>query len=162
MLFMGEEWGATTPWPFFSSHPEPELAEATRTGRIAEFARMGWDPAVVPDPQDPATFESARLRWAELDESGHARLLEWYRTLIGLRREIPADARATAVSCVDDVFRFTRGGLRVEAALSGSLPPAEQAPDGSGGVLAAFDDTVRVTAVIGDGVSGSPRRPRYR
>lgn len=177
MLFMGEEWGAETPWPFFSSHPEPELAEATRTGRIAEFARMGWDPAVVPDPQDLATFESARLRWAELDEPGHARLLSWYRTLIELRRSVPADARATAVSCADGVFRFTRGGLRVEAALHGSLPavepaPAEPAPVDStpakraqaagAGVLAAFDDRVRVTAASGDGISGSPRRPRYR
>lgn len=162
MLFMGEEWGATTPWPFFSSHPEPELAEATRTGRIAEFARMGWDPAVVPDPQDPATFESARLHWAELDEPGHARLLGWYRRLIELRREVPAGARATAVSCSDGVFRFTRGGLQVEAALHGSLPPAEPTPGIGSAVLDAFDDRVRVTGATGDRVSGSRRRPRYR
>ena len=59
MLFMGEEWGASTPWQFFTSHPEPELARATAEGRIAEFARMGWDRSVVPDPQAPSTF--ARL-----------------------------------------------------------------------------------------------------
>ncbi|KQR50697.1 malto-oligosyltrehalose trehalohydrolase [Leifsonia sp. Leaf336] len=142
MLFMGEEWGATTPWPFFSSHTEPELAEATRTGRIAEFARMGWDPSVVPDPQDPATFDSARLRWSELDEPRHARLLSWYRRLIELRREAPADARATAVSCVDGVFRFARGWLRVEAALSGQRLAAAARPGGD--VVAAFGDAVRV------------------
>ena len=56
MLFMGEEYGATTPWQFFTSHPEPELGKATAEGRIKEFERMGWDPAVVPDPQDPETF----------------------------------------------------------------------------------------------------------
>lgn len=65
MLFMGEEWAATTPWQFFTSHPEPELGEATAKGRIAEFARMGWDPDVVPDPQDPETFTRSKLRWSE-------------------------------------------------------------------------------------------------
>ncbi|MEN2742220.1 malto-oligosyltrehalose trehalohydrolase [Microbacterium sp. X-17] len=144
MLFMGEEWGATTPWPFFSSHPEPELAEATRAGRIAEFARMGWDPDVVPDPQDPATFESARLDWTEPGRPTHARLLAWYRRLIELRRGLPADARATDVSCVDGMFGFTRAGLRVEAALSGSGLPA--AADETV-TEAVFDGAVRVRKV---------------
>ena len=67
MLFMGEEWAASTPFQFFTSHPEPELGRATAEGRIAEFERMGWDPAVVPDPQDPATFERSKLDWSELD-----------------------------------------------------------------------------------------------
>jgi maltooligosyltrehalose trehalohydrolase len=89
MLFMGEEWGATTPWQFFTSHPEPELGEATAQGRIAEFSRMGWDPAVVPDPQDPATFERSVLRWEQLAEPVHAALLEFYRALAKLRRDFP-------------------------------------------------------------------------
>jgi len=86
MLFMGEEWGASTPWQFFTSHPEPELGEATAKGRIGEFARMGWDPNVVPDPQDPATFERSKLDWDELTEPGHARVLAFYRALGALRR----------------------------------------------------------------------------
>ncbi len=90
MLFMGEEWGATTPWQFFTSHPEPELGEATARGRIGEFARMGWDPAVVPDPQDPETFTRSRLDWAEPDRPEHARLLAFYQALAVLRRSIPA------------------------------------------------------------------------
>ncbi|KQR49050.1 malto-oligosyltrehalose trehalohydrolase [Microbacterium sp. Leaf161] len=89
MLFMGEEWGASTPWQFFTSHKEPELARATAEGRIAEFARMGWDPAAVPDPQDPATFERSRLDWSELESPHHARMLDLYRRLIALRREVP-------------------------------------------------------------------------
>lgn len=141
MLFMGEEWGAKTPWPFFSSHPEPELAEATRTGRISEFARMGWDPAVVPDPQSPATFESARLDWSEAARPGHARLLAWYRRLIELRRELPAGARATEVGFADGVFGFTRAGLRVEIALSGHGLPA---PAPGVEPVADFGDAVRV------------------
>ena len=55
MLFMGEEWGARTPWQFFSDH-EGELGEAVRKGRRAEFASHGWAAEDVPDPQDPATF----------------------------------------------------------------------------------------------------------
>jgi maltooligosyltrehalose trehalohydrolase len=89
MLFMGEEWGASTPWQFFTSHPEPELARAVREGRVAEFARMGWDPADVPDPQDPATFERSHLDWSETDAPGHATLLALYRELIALRRTRP-------------------------------------------------------------------------
>lgn len=87
MLFMGEEWGASTPWQFFTSHKEPELARATAEGRIAEFARMGWDPALVPDPQDPATFERSHLDWTELSDEPHAQLLDLYRRLISLRQE---------------------------------------------------------------------------
>jgi maltooligosyltrehalose trehalohydrolase len=89
MLFMGEEWGATTPWQFFTSHPERELAEATAAGRRAEFADMGWDEDLVPDPNDPATFERSKLDWAEVERHPHARLLELYRRLARLRRERP-------------------------------------------------------------------------
>jgi len=89
MLFMGEEWGASTPWQFFTSHPEPELARATAEGRISEFARMGWDPAQVPDPQDPATFERSHLDWSEIGTPPHDRVLDLYRRLAALRRELP-------------------------------------------------------------------------
>ena len=89
MLFMGEEWGASTPWQFFTSHPEPDLGRATAEGRIREFAKMGWDPAVVPDPQDPATFERSKLNWAEAAEGSHARILALYRRLAQLRRSEP-------------------------------------------------------------------------
>ncbi|WP_299562550.1 malto-oligosyltrehalose trehalohydrolase [uncultured Mycolicibacterium sp.] len=89
MLFMGEEWGATTPFQFFSSHPEPELARATAEGRRAEFAAHGWDAADVPDPQDPRTFLRSKLDWAEPGTGEHARLLRTYRDLIALRRTEP-------------------------------------------------------------------------
>ncbi len=89
MLFMGEEWGASTPWQFFTSHPEPELAEATRRGRKAEFAAMGWDESLVPDPNDPATFERSKLDWTESLTGEHARLLGLYRRVARLRREHP-------------------------------------------------------------------------
>jgi maltooligosyltrehalose trehalohydrolase len=98
MLFMGEEWAARTPWAFVSGHEEPELAEAVRTGRRTEFASFGWDPALVPDPVDPATFKSSQLDWSELDDPEHAAILDWYVALLRLRRAHPghlADATAT-------------------------------------------------------------------
>lgn len=87
MLFMGEEWGASTPFQFFTSHPEPELGKATAEGRKAEFAEHGWDKADIPDPQDPDTFTRSKLDWSELGTADHARLLDAYRGLLALRRE---------------------------------------------------------------------------
>ncbi|MFB9315202.1 malto-oligosyltrehalose trehalohydrolase [Nocardioides plantarum] len=119
MLFQGEEWAARTPFQFFTSHTEPELGKATAEGRIAEFAQMGWDPAVVPDPQDPATFERSKLDWSELDEPRGARMLQVYRDLARLRRELPelTDPSFARTSCeVDEETRFftmRRGGLDV-------------------------------------------------
>ncbi|HET7488123.1 MAG TPA: malto-oligosyltrehalose trehalohydrolase [Acidimicrobiales bacterium] len=99
LLFQGEEWAATTPFPYFTDHADPILGRAVREGRRAEFAAFGWDPEAVPDPQDPATFEQARLDWSEPGEKDHAAVLDWYRRLIALRRSVPAltDGRMDAV-----------------------------------------------------------------
>jgi maltooligosyltrehalose trehalohydrolase len=86
MLFMGEEWGASTPFQFFSSHPEPELARATAEGRKKEFADHGWNADDIPDPQDPQTFQRSKLDWSEVQTGDHARLLGIYHDLIALRR----------------------------------------------------------------------------
>ncbi|KQX08088.1 MULTISPECIES: malto-oligosyltrehalose trehalohydrolase [unclassified Leifsonia] len=90
MLFMGEEWAASTPWQYFTSHPEPELGAAVVNGRISEFARMGWDRDLVPDPQDPDTLKRSVLDWSEAENGRHARLLALYRELAGLRRSVLA------------------------------------------------------------------------
>jgi maltooligosyltrehalose trehalohydrolase len=117
MLFMGEEWAASTPFQFFTSHPEPELGRATAEGRIEEFARMGWDPAQVPDPQDPATFARSKLDWSELEVGRHARLLQTYRELTRLRRDEPDLTQPAfgAISAHADeearVFSLRRGSL---------------------------------------------------
>ena len=89
MLFMGEEYGASTPFRFFSSHPEPELARATAEGRKAEFAEHGWNADEIPDPQDPQTFARSKLNWDEVGSGEHARLHRLYRDLIALRRRDP-------------------------------------------------------------------------
>lgn len=87
MLFMGEEWGATAAFRYFTDHGEPELADAVREGRRREFAAFGWDPSQIPDPQDPRTVDASTLDWSELDRDRHRQLLEWYRSLVTLRRE---------------------------------------------------------------------------
>lgn len=89
MLFMGEEWASSSPFQFFSSHPEPDLARATAEGRKKEFADHGWDADEIPDPQDPATFERSKLNWDEIDDGDHGRLRAFYQSLIALRRSEP-------------------------------------------------------------------------
>ncbi|RRR46355.1 malto-oligosyltrehalose trehalohydrolase [Mycolicibacter terrae] len=87
MLFMGEEWGALTPFQFFSSHEDPQIARATAEGRKAEFAEHGWDAAEIPDPQDPATFQRSKLDWDQVAGQGHLQLLGVYNALIRLRSD---------------------------------------------------------------------------
>lgn len=89
LLFAGEEWAASTPFRYFTSHTNPALALAVREGRRAEFAAFGWDPERVPDPQDPSTFLASRLDWSEREDAEHASMLSWYRDLIALRRSTP-------------------------------------------------------------------------
>jgi maltooligosyltrehalose trehalohydrolase len=117
MLFMGEEWGASTPWRYFTDHSEPELAEAVRTGRRREFAAYGWDASDIPDPQDPETWRSSVLDWSEVSSSPHASLLQWYRDLVALRQrnEDLRNDRLDSVGVVtsESWLVVSRGALRV-------------------------------------------------
>ena len=119
MLFQGEEWAATTPFQFFTSHPEAELGRLTAEGRVQEFARHGWDPDAVPDPQDPATFERSKLDWSELESERGLRMLAVYRDLARLRREHAelTDPSFAHVACTADeaarFFTLERGSLLV-------------------------------------------------
>jgi maltooligosyltrehalose trehalohydrolase len=89
LLFMGEEYGETAPFPYFISHSEPGLVEAVRKGRRDEFAAFQWQ-GELPDPQSQDTFLSAKLNHHLKDEGQHRVLLESYRELIRLRKETPA------------------------------------------------------------------------
>ena len=121
MLFQGEEWGASTPFAFFTSHPEEELGRAVSEGRMREFARMDWDADAVPDPQDPATYERSKLDWSEVSQGDHVRLLSTYRELIALRRSLPEltdpDMRRTSCTVDEDqrwlLMRRGPGGREV-------------------------------------------------
>jgi maltooligosyltrehalose trehalohydrolase len=90
MLFQGEEFAAGTPFQYFTNHSDPELGAAVSKGRREEFASFGWKPENVPDPQDVATFNASRLNWNELEQPPHRDVLDWYRSLIALRRSTPA------------------------------------------------------------------------
>jgi maltooligosyltrehalose trehalohydrolase len=139
MLFQGEEWGASTPFLYFTDHDDPELGKAVTEGRRREFASFGWDPEEVPDPQDPETFRRSKLRWDELVEPRHAGLLDWHRRLIALRRSLPAGAGEVAVD-FDEHARWlvlTRGPLTV-AANVGDRPAT--VPVGAGDVILASAD----------------------
>lgn len=89
MLFQGEEWGASTPFQYFTDHQDPALGEAVSQGRKEEFASFGWQPALVPGPQDPQTFLRSKLDWSEREREPHSSILEWHRSLTRLRREQP-------------------------------------------------------------------------
>ncbi|MFD5817319.1 malto-oligosyltrehalose trehalohydrolase [Streptomyces sp. NPDC127038] len=144
MLFMGEEWGATTPWQFFTDHTDPELAEAVRRGRRREFAAHGWAEEDVPDPQDPATRDRSCLDWSEPGRAPHARLLDWYRELIALRRSQAdlSDPDLAAVRVAHDPaarwIAVRRGDVRVAVNL-GKDPAAVPLGIRRASVLAAWD-----------------------
>ncbi|WP_370150371.1 malto-oligosyltrehalose trehalohydrolase [Streptacidiphilus sp. EB129] len=147
MLFMGEEWGAHTPWQFFTDHQDPALAEAVRTGRRREFAGHGWAPDDVPDPQALSTFLGSKLDWTEPHRKPHADLLAWYRTLLALRRAHPAftDPRLAAVHAeADEEQRWLvlhRGGHRTAVNL-GDEPRLVPLGAPARATLAAFPATV--------------------
>ncbi|MGP4002131.1 malto-oligosyltrehalose trehalohydrolase [Streptomyces sp. 8N706] len=145
MLFMGEEWGARTPWQFFTDHTDPALAEAVRSGRRREFAAHGWAETDVPDPQDRATRDRSCLDWDEPGREPHSRLLAWHRELVALRRARPelTDPDLGGVEVSYDAREHwlvvRRGRVRIAVNLS---PEAEvKIPVGAGdaSVLCAWE-----------------------
>ena len=86
---MGEEYAEEAPFPYFIEHSDAELIEAVRRGRRSEFEAFAWQ-GEIPDPQAEATFIGAKLRPELRAEGEHQLLLEFYRTLIELRKKLPA------------------------------------------------------------------------
>lgn len=165
MLFMGEEWGACTPFQFFSSHPEPELARATAEGRKQEFAEHGWDADDIPDPQDPQTFYRSKLDWGEADAGEHARLRRVYRALIALRRNEPDLADPWLEHLVVDYDEdrrwivMRRGRLTVACNLGAE--PVTLPVDGEV-VLAWGEPTLAADSIVLEGYSFAVVRTRSR
>src|SRR5918999_1819734 len=91
LLFMGEEYGETRPFQYFTDHVDPFIADATREGRGREFAGFaGFSAEDIPDPQDPATLERSKLSREEDTD-----LRAFYAELLRLRRELPPEAEVT-------------------------------------------------------------------
>ena len=152
MIFQGEEWGATSPFLYFTDHADAELADAVRKGRRAEFADFGWEPDAIPDPQDIATFDAAKLDWSQPGKDAHADLLAWYRHLMRLRAAYP-DLTEPRLDLTSTAFDETAGWLTIRR---GSLLIAVNvgqadwtAPIHDAELLAASDPLVRLT---GDGL----------
>ena len=152
MLFQGEEWGASTPWLYFTDHQDPELGRAVSEGRRREFAAFGWKPDEIPDPQDPQTWRRSVLDWTEVSVGVHGELLEWYRQLLRLRRTVPdltggrREAITVSFSESEQWLRMERGNVTVACNLAAA---DRRLAVRSGPVLARSEPGVRLEA---DGV----------
>jgi maltooligosyltrehalose trehalohydrolase len=148
LLFMGQEWAASTPFLYFTDLPEP-LGRLVTSGRRAEFGAFAAfaDPASrerIPDPQAPGTFEASRLRWDESGREPHASALRLHQRLLALRRSHPALQRTGATECrvraLDDdtlavQWRSEGASLSVAVRLRGRGAmrlPANMAPPAGG------------------------------
>ena len=138
LLFMGEEYGETAPFQFFTSFLDRELAAAVRQGRAAEFSRFAWQGA-VPDPGDPAVFVRSRLNHSLATAPRRRGLREYYRTWLTLRRSHPAlgaGNKQLAQADLDppgSVLSLTRGApggptLHLAANLTAERKPWTPAP----------------------------------
>ena len=145
MLFMGEEYGETAPFPYFIDHGDPDLVEAVRQGRRREFADADWADGVA-DPADPATFDGAVLDIGLAEREPHRSRLAMYRELIRVRRSHPILTDPTAqqhVSCVDDVVFVVRSMPGTTASLALNFSPDgvdHPAPDPADAVVFDSDD----------------------
>jgi len=151
MLFMGEEWGADTPWQYFTDHVDPWLATTVARGRRDEFARHGWAATDVPDPQDRATFTRSKLDWSQPGKDGHRDMLAWYTELIALRRARPelTDPRLDRVRADhDEQGRWLvvhRGRLRIAVNL-GPMPQRLPLGAAATGALASSSPAITLDA----------------
>jgi maltooligosyltrehalose trehalohydrolase len=123
LLWMGQEWAASTPFQYFTDHPE-SLGRLVTEGRRREFRRFSAfsDPAArerIPDPQAEETFVRSKLRWEETGRMPHRGMLALYRELLALRRSEPA------------LRRPDRDGMTVTAAGARGLTLRREAPGGA-------------------------------
>ncbi len=155
LLFQGEEYGETAPFPYFVGHTDPELVEAVRRGRREEFASFGWR-GEPPDPQAESTFESARIHPESAGRGEHAVLLAWTTELLRLRRStpalrggVPASAEADEERRLLTVRRAHGGSEAVLVANLGGEPQPVDEPVGFEPALHSEDERWG-----GDGTAG--------
>jgi maltooligosyltrehalose trehalohydrolase len=151
MIFQGEEWGASTPFLYFTDHQDPELGRAVQEGRQREHAAAAatlptgaaTTGAEVPDPQDIGTFLRSKLDWLEPRREEHRWLLDWYRELIALRRREPDLAcgdQKLVGTAYDEVARWLvvrrgRFSIAVNLAAEAQAVPLDSGGLDSGGTV---------------------------
>lgn len=105
LLFMGEEWGASTPFTYFVDHSDPALVQAIAKGRKEEFSHFNQTGEPLP-AHDRATFLKSKLNWEEITHTSHDALLKYYQRLIYLRKNLLPlknyDRSATEVLCNEE------------------------------------------------------------
>jgi maltooligosyltrehalose trehalohydrolase len=149
MLFMGEEWGANTPWQYFTDHIDEKAGRTAAEGRRAEFSADGRGSVSVPDPQDQETFLGSKLDWSQLGQETHRELLSWYRGLITLRRSRPEfiDPRLDQVSIdyeEDEKWLVVRRGrLRIVVNLDSRIVRVPLDTAGTG-ILIASNNAIQI------------------
>jgi maltooligosyltrehalose trehalohydrolase len=114
---MGEEYGETAPFPYFIDHGDPQLVEAVRAGRAAEFAGHDWSGGVA-DPADPETFRRAKLQPDQAEREPHRALLAMYTELLRIRRatQVLTDPAAVqTVECEGATITIVRAALELGA-----------------------------------------------
>jgi len=138
LLFMGEEYGETSPFQFFTSFLDRDLAEAVKKGRTEEFSRFAWQGA-VPDPGEPATFVRSRLNHPLAGAPRHRELYQYYRRWLALRRTHPAlgargkERAQAAIDAKGAMLTLSRDadsgpGVRLIANLTNEPRPAPTVP----------------------------------
>jgi maltooligosyltrehalose trehalohydrolase len=147
MLFMGEEWGASAPFLFFTGFPDAELAEAVREGRRKEFAHFATfqDPAArarIPDPNDPSTFHASKPDVSEASREPHDTVLALHKSLLAIRHakiipRLPGarSAGAEALGKAAVLARWTMGDGALLTIVANFGPDAVRAPAASGRLL---------------------------
>ncbi|MBW1989666.1 MAG: malto-oligosyltrehalose trehalohydrolase [Deltaproteobacteria bacterium] len=122
LFFMGQEYGETAPFPYFVSHTAPDLVEAVRKGRKKEFGAFQQE-GEPPDPQSEQTFASARLDPGLLARPRHMAMLDFFRSLVSLRRSVDAlalpdkDALFVFARKKENTLTLVRDGARHQAAV---------------------------------------------
>ncbi len=118
MLFMGQEWAASSPFLYFADHDDEEMRKSVAEGRKNEFAAFGFD-GDVPNPEDKDSYEKSKLNWEELSQGKHVEMLAWVKSLIKLRRNTvclnDGDMHRLEVSSEEDARRLVmvREAVRV-------------------------------------------------
>ena len=160
MLFQGEEWGASTPFLYFTDHQDPELGAAVREGRRREHPMPPG--AEVPDPQRLETYLRSKLDWSERDQEPHRSLLEWHRRLIELRRgepDLSSHDRKLVSTSFDEDARWLvvhRGRFSIAANLAGERRAIPF--DGGFSVVMASEEGVGVEVSNGEARAWLPPR----
>lgn len=151
LLFMGEEWAASTPFQYFTDHADPDLGAAVTGGRTHEFETFGWAAQDVPDPQARETFERSRLDWDEMQREPHSAMLDLYRRLIALRLTTP-DLTDPDLSHVDVAFdesarwlTMRRGSITLAVSFS-DVAQTVPLPQDTRDLILTTDDSARLDA----------------